>query len=86
VHSAARRAGLKDGFGVRRIEPELTWPEQLLLQLRSANASLRERMGWAPGGLGAIAQHLLPLDREVERWARLASPYASYAYCFCSVE
>lgn len=86
VQSAARRGGLKDGYGVRRIEPELTWPQQLLLQMRSTGDGMLERIGWARTGLGAIAQHLVPLDREVERWTRLSSPYASYAYCFCSVE
>ena len=86
VQSAARRAGLKDGYGVRRIEAELTWPQQLLLQMRSTGDGMLERIGWARSGLGAIAQHMVPLDREVERWARLSSPYASYAYCFCGVE
>lgn len=86
VQSAARRAGLKDGYGVRRIEPELSWPQQLLLQLRSTGDGVLERIGWARGGLGGLAQHLAPLQREVERWTRLSGPYASYAYCFCSVE
>jgi protease-4 len=86
VQSAAKRAGLKDGYGVRRIEAELTWPQQLLLQLRSTGDGMLERIGWARGGLSAIAQHLAPIDREIERWTRLSGPYASYAYCFCSVE
>jgi protease-4 len=86
VQSAAKRAGLKDGYGVRRIEPELTWPQQLLLQLRSTGDDMLERIGWARSGLGAIAQHLAPIDREIERWTRLSGPYSSYAYCFCSVE
>ncbi len=86
VQSAARRGGLKDGYGVRRIEPELTWPQQLLLQLRSTGEGMLERIGWARGGLSALAQRLLPLDREIAHWARLSSPYDSYAYCFCSVE
>ena len=35
VKAAAKRADLNGNYGVRRIEPELTWPQQLLLQLRS---------------------------------------------------
>jgi protease-4 len=86
VQSAAKRAGLKEGFGVRRIEAELTWPQQLLLQLRSTGDGMLERIGWSRSGLGAIVQRLAPIDREIERWTRLSGPYASYAYCFCSVE
>jgi len=71
---------------VRRIEPDLSWPQQLLLQLRSTGEGVLERIGWARSGLAAVAQHLVPLDREVERWTRLSGPYANYAYCFCSVE
>jgi len=86
VQSAARRAGLKGTYGVRRIETELSWPQQLLLQLRSTEDAILERIGWAHSGLGAIAQRLAPLDREIERWARLSAPHTLYAYCFCSVE
>jgi protease-4 len=86
VDSAARRAGLKGSYGVRRIETELSWPQQLLLQLKTAGDGMLERIGWAHGGLRAITQRLAPLDREVERWARLSAPHTLYAYCFCSVE
>jgi protease-4 len=86
VKSAAKRAGLTGSYGVRRIEPELSWPQQLLLQLRSTGEGLLERIGWAHDGLGALAQRIAPLDREIARWSRLSAPHTIYAYCFCSVE
>jgi protease-4 len=90
VTAAAQRAGLRTGYGVRRIEPELSWPQQLLLQLHSTEEGLVARLAGVPSGLGALAQRLSPLEsgleRELGRWARLASPEPVYAYCFCSVE
>ena len=86
VQSAARRAGLQGAYGVRRIEPELGWAQQLLLQVRATGEHLLERIGWMHGGIGALAQRLAPLDRELSRWARLTTPHALYAYCFCTVE
>jgi hypothetical protein len=29
-------------------------------------------------------QRLKPVHREIERLARFAEPYRSYAYCFCA--
>ena len=86
VKSAAKRAGLTGSYGVRRIEPELSWPQQLLLQLRSAGEGLLERIGWAHAGIGGLAERIAPLDREILRWSRLSAPHTMYAYCFCSVD
>ncbi|HEY6453440.1 MAG TPA: signal peptide peptidase SppA [Steroidobacteraceae bacterium] len=86
IKTAASRAGLHAPYGVRRIELELSWPQQLLLQVRSSGEGVLERIGWARGGMGALARHLAPLDRELARWARLTAPHALYAYCFCTVE
>jgi protease-4 len=86
VASAAKRAGLTGSFGVRRIEPELGWAQQLLLQLRSSAGNALARIGWGRSGIGGLAQHLQPLDREIARWSRLSEPHRVYAYCFCSVE
>jgi protease-4 len=86
VKSAAKRAGLQGSYGVRRIEPELSWAQQLLLQMRSSGELVLERIGWMHSGIAALAQRLAPLDRELARWARLTTPHALYAYCFCSVE
>ncbi len=96
IEAAAKRGGLTGTYGVRRIEPELSWAQQLLLQIRSGGETwlarvigVRRGLGseLAGGGsVGALARRLAPLDREIARWARLSAPHALYAYCFCSVE
>jgi protease-4 len=86
VTEAATRAGLKAGYGVRRIEPELSWAQQLLFQLRSTGDRMLERIGMARSGAAQLVQRLKPLDLELARWARLSSPNSIYAYCFCTIE
>jgi protease IV len=86
VTEAATRAGLKAGYGVRRIEPELSWAQQLLFQLRSTADRMLERIGLARSGAAQLIQRLKPLDLELARWARLSSPNSIYAYCFCTIE
>jgi protease-4 len=86
VAEAATRAGLKDGYGVRRIEPELSWAQQLLFQVRSSGQGLLERIGLAQSGAAQLVRRLKPLDLELARWARLSSPNSIYSYCFCTVE
>ncbi|HEY3809544.1 MAG TPA: signal peptide peptidase SppA [Steroidobacteraceae bacterium] len=89
VREAARRGGLSGSYGVRRIEPELGWAQQLLLQLRSTGDGLLERFGLLHGDaatLSGLARRVAPLDRELTRWARLSDPHTVYAYCFCSAD
>jgi protease-4 len=87
VAAAAKRAGLTGSYGVRRIEPELSLTQQLLLQVGDGVASLLGRIGALHAADGAaLLRQLRPLDREIARWARLSSPDALYAYCFCGVE
>jgi protease-4 len=87
VLEAATRAGLKSGYGVRRIEPELSWAQQLLFQVRSTGERMLERIGVAnSSGAAQLVQRLKPLDLELARWARLSSPNSIYAYCFCTIE
>ncbi len=86
VAEAARRAGLKGGYGVRRIEPELSWAQQLLFHVRSSGERMLGRIGLAQSGAAQLVQRLKPLDLELARWARLSSPNSIYAYCFCTVE
>jgi protease-4 len=86
VIEAAARAGLKGGYGVRRIEPELSWAQQLLFQMHSTGEQLLEHIGLARSGAALLVQRLKPLDLELARWARLSSPNSIYAYCFCSIE
>jgi len=86
VIEAAARAGLKGGYGVRRIEPELSWAQQLLFQVRSSGEAWLARIGLAHGGALQLLQKLQPLQRELARWARLSAPNTVYAYCFCGIE
>jgi protease-4 len=86
VAEAAKRAGLKAGYGVRRIEPELSWAQQLLFRVRSTGERVLERIGLAQSGAAQLVQRLKPLDLEIARWARLSSPNSIYAYCFCTIE
>jgi protease-4 len=86
VMEAATRAGLKGGYGVRRIEPELSWAQQLLFQVRSSGERWLLRIGLARGGAVQLLQRLQPLQQELARWAQLSAPNSVYAYCFCSIE
>jgi protease-4 len=86
VKEAAARAKLQPGYGIRRIEVELTLAQQLLFQVRSTGERLMQRFGMARSGVASLVQHLQPLDQEMGRWARLSAPNSVYAYCFCSVE
>lgn len=91
IREAATRAGLKAPYGVRRMEPELTLMQQLLLQLGSSSRVLLERLGVLHQSAGAslaaqLARRLQPLQRELTRWAHLSSANSVYAYCFCQVE
>jgi protease-4 len=86
VLEAAARAGLKGSYGVRRIEPELSWAQQLLFQVRSSGEAWLARIGLAHGGALQLLQKLQPLQRELARWARLSAPNTVYAYCFCGIE
>jgi protease IV len=92
VHAAARRAKLAAGYEVRVIEPELSFGEQLLLNMRAGLAALARVAGLGPAALGerlaaGMAPPLQPLERELRRWQRLAAvPQRALAYCFCTVE
>jgi protease IV len=84
VQSAARRAELGDDFEVLRIEPELTWAEELALQVRIKFAG---EVGQVTGRLPAVqvAREFEPIQRELRRWSRMNARDHRYAYCFCDV-
>jgi protease IV len=86
VKEAAARGKLQPGYGVRRIEPELSLAQQLLFQVRSSGEQLLQRIGFARSGAAQLVKRLQPLDAEMARWARLSAPNTVYAYCFCGVE
>jgi protease-4 len=87
VAAAAKRAGLSGSYGVRRIEPDLSITQQLLLQFGEGGVAWLAHIGalHAAGG-ASLLQQLGPLDRELARWARLSAPGSIYSYCFCTVQ
>ena len=84
VHSAARRAKLTD-YDLEFVEPELTWAQELVLQLKSSAAKtvVSALMDDKSRAFAHVAQKLDPLTREVELLSRFAEPNKVYAYCFC---
>jgi protease IV len=84
VKAAARRAKLSD-YAAEFIEPELTWAQQLALQLKSRLGSLLMRASPGELALAQLAQRFDPVTREAQRLARFSAPGRLYAYCFCEV-
>lgn len=84
VRSAARRAKLTD-YELEFVEPELTWAQELVLQLKSSAAKtvVSALMDDKSRAFAHVAQKLDPLTREVELLSRFAEPNKVYAYCFC---
>jgi len=71
-------------YALEFIEPELTWAQQLAMQLRDT-ARLLFRAGPDEQALSRLAQRLDPLTRQVARLSRFSMPNHLYAYCFCEV-
>lgn len=89
VKAAAKRASLGDDYVVDRVEPEMSWAQQLALQLRIGVARFAGAAFGAPlmhQALSPLPAALSPLEAEVARFQRLYGPHRSYAYCFCAVE
>src|SRR5215468_874875 len=82
--AAARRAKVTD-YALEFIEPELTWAQALLMQLRSSLAALLLRASPGEAALLQLAQRFDPVTREAQRLARFTTPNHLYAYCFCEV-
>jgi protease-4 len=85
VKAAARHAGIKGDYDIKRIEPELTWAESLALQIKVwfAKNLLGEVLSHSP--LFQVSKQLQPVERELERWSRMNARDYRYAYCFCEV-
>jgi protease-4 len=88
VKAAARRAKLTEGkYTLDYIETDLSWAQEIALSVQVWSARTAARAFAPPAsGLAAAVQRLAPLDREIQRWSRMSSPNALYAYCFCSVD
>jgi protease IV len=83
VKAAARRAKLTD-YAAEFIEPELTWTQQLVLQLRDT-ARVLFQAGADERALSQLARRFDPVTREVAKLSRFSTPNRLYAYCFCEV-
>ncbi|MFT3905346.1 MAG: signal peptide peptidase SppA [Steroidobacteraceae bacterium] len=88
VADAAKRAGLGSDYRVRRVEPELNFAQQMMLEVRSSVAHIETTLGLgaAAQGLGVLPQTLDPVAREIERWQRMRALNNVYAYCFCTID
>ena len=84
VKAAARRAKVS-AYATEFIEPELSWTEQLMMQLRSRATALVLRATPGERALAELAQRFDPVTREAQRLARFSTPNRLYAYCFCEV-
>ena len=87
VKAAARRAKLTD-YELEFVEPELSWAQELVLQLKSraVKTVVAAVMDEKSTALARVAQRLDPLTREVQRLSRFTEPNKVYAYCFCGAE
>ncbi len=85
TRAAARRAHLTD-YEIEFMEPELSWAEQLVLQMRTQLAHAMVSSDPQLTALARAAARFDPLTREVERLSRFSEPNRVYAYCFCAVE
>jgi len=87
LEAAAARAKLKkDGYEIEFISPEMSWAQELALQVKTRAAQAVASLGIKlPAGLMRVAKQLDPVAAEIERWSRLESANHLYAYCFCSV-
>ncbi|HWL63935.1 MAG TPA: signal peptide peptidase SppA [Steroidobacteraceae bacterium] len=87
VKAAAELAGLKPGYGVRRIEPRLTWAEQLAMQLRIQGARVSGAvLGPAVREVEVQAAPLALLQEQFDRIEALMSDGRPLAHCLCAAE
>jgi protease IV len=84
ARSAARHAKLTD-YEIEFVEPELSWAQELVLQLKSNALKMLLSAGVddKTAAFARVAHKLDPLTREVERLSRFTEPNKIYAYCFC---
>jgi protease IV len=84
TRAAARRAKITD-YALEFIEPELTWAQALVMQLRSHLTALVMHLSPGEAALAQLAQRLDPVTREAQQIARFSAPGRLYAYCFCEL-
>lgn len=84
VRAAARRAKLTE-YELEFVEPELSWAQELVLQLKSSAAKtmVKALMDEKTMAFAHVAQRFDPLAKEVDLLNRFTEPNKVYAYCFC---
>jgi protease-4 len=86
IRSAAKRAGLAEGaYEIDYYEPEFSWAEELALRIRSLAVRALLHESEAQRTLARVVRAADPLQKELERWARIRSRTNLYSYCFCDV-
>jgi protease-4 len=83
--AAAGHAKLTD-YEVVFMEPELSWAQELVLQMKTRAVKALVSVDSKSNPLAQMAQRFDPLTREVERLSRFTEPDRVYAYCFCRAE
>ncbi|MEO6184725.1 MAG: signal peptide peptidase SppA [Steroidobacteraceae bacterium] len=87
VKSAARLAKLPEGYDVQRLEPDLSWAEQLAMRFRVSGARLAAMLtGPALNSVQTTLAPLAGMQKEYARIQRLTAATRPLAYCFCSAE
>jgi protease IV len=85
VKAAAKRAKVTD-YDVEFVEPELSWAQELVLQVKTRAVRSLMSADEHTLALAQVANRFDPLRKEVERLSRFSVPNRLYAYCFCSAE
>jgi len=89
IESAAALAGLsEDEYGVRKIEPEMTFSERVALQFTGKILSLVGTLGTGLDTVwtGSLAERLVfRLERELGQIAGMNDPRGIYYHCFCAL-
>lgn len=87
LDAAAELAGLPEGYGVRRIEPKLSWAEQLALQIRVGVARVAGRiLGPADPALLAPQGWFALLTQKFAGIEALLADGQPQMHCLCTAE
>jgi protease-4 len=87
VQAAAQLANLPAGHGIRRVEPKLSWAEQLAMQLRISGARLSGAL--LGPAMREVQQQLGPLELLRMQFDRLQTILAGgqpLTHCLCAAE
>lgn len=71
-------------YSVEFMEPELSWAQELVLQMKTR--AVKVALGSPADPLAQVAKRFDPLTRQVELLSRLSEPNKVYAYCFCTAD